>query len=480
MQLRRKGATGGTRASRGPTRKPRGYRGFPARAAPGSGRDCRNAVLVAPRPGNHGALLVVVRMVHVRTVRANRRCFGARSPCVRPPRGACLRTYGEVVRRARSVRDHAAPPLPEAARVPGARRGSGGGDGCARAGPRGGGGGRAAAADAPHGLQEGTRSGPTNRRRPTRTSPATTTTTSSAPTRTDPAANAGKFKTRPWKVTVRGRDREAPDGRHRRPAEVVPARGARLPHALRRGVVDGDPVDRLSARATLLKRLEPTAKAKYVAFTTLLRSRARCRGSSAPVLDWPYVEGLRMDEAHAPADAPGGRPVRRDAAEPERRAAAAGRAVEVRLQGHQVDRERSASSRASRPPPGSCMAPNEYGFYANVNPDVDHPRWSQANERRIGEFLQAQDAAVQRLRRAGRLDCTRAWTCASRSDRRRRGAAWRPQRSRRVRAAAALPAGAGALRAARREPDREDPEQHRLLDAGAAARFRSCRRPSAS
>ena len=61
--------------------------------------------------------------------------------------------------------------------------------------------------------------------------------------------------------------------------------------------------------------------------------------------------------------------------------------MEVRLQEHQVDRARVASSRTSRSTPGSSSSRQEYGFYANVNPQVDHPRWSQGSERRLGEFF---------------------------------------------------------------------------------------------
>ena len=87
----------------------------------------------------------------------------------------------------------------------------------------------------------------------------------------------------------------------------------------------------------LLKRVEPTPKAKYVEFTTL-QAPDQMPGQRRPVLDWPYVEGPAARRGDAPADDPRRRPVRRGAAEPERRAAAAGRAVEVRLQEHQVDR----------------------------------------------------------------------------------------------------------------------------------------------
>ena len=110
-------------------------------------------------------------------------------------------------------------------------------------------------------------------------------------------------------------------------------------------------------------------------------------GQTEPALQWPYVEGLRMDEAMHPLALLGRRPLRRSAAEPERRADSPGGAVEVRLQEHQVDRARVASSRSSRSTPGSSSSRREYGFYANVNPQVDHPRWTQASERRLGEFF---------------------------------------------------------------------------------------------
>ena len=92
-----------------------------------------------------------------------------------------------------------------------------------------------------------------------------------------------------------------------------------------------------------------------------------------------------MDEAMHPLTLLAVGPLRQGAAQPERRAAAAGGAVEVRLQGHQVDREDPLRREAAADhlEPGG---PSEYGFYANVNPEVDHPRWSQATERRIGEL----------------------------------------------------------------------------------------------
>ena len=128
----------------------------------------------------------------------------------------------------------------------------------------------------------------------------------------------------------------------------------------------------------------------------------------------------------------------------------------------------SASSTSSRAPPGTMRSPHEYGFYANVNPQVDHPRWSQASERRIARALQTtQDADVQRLRRPGRV--------AVRGDgpRRRTTEQLQPTSAQfsfdstsacvfkasrvRARAGAGLWLAYGALdRQARREPGRDD------------------------
>ena len=97
----------------------------------------------------------------------------------------------------------------------------------------------------------------------------------------------------------------------------------------------------------------------------------------------PTVEGLRIDEAMHPLTLLAVGLYGHDAAEPERRAAAPGRAVEVRLQGHQVDRQDRVRRDATEDDVERARVPDEYGFYANVNPDVDHPRWSQSTERRI-------------------------------------------------------------------------------------------------
>ena len=137
--------------------------------------------------------------------------------------------------------------------------------------------------------------------------------------------------------------------------------------------------------ADLVKRLEPTSKAKYVAFETLL-DRDQMPGQRRPVLEWPYLEGLRIDEATHPlalvAVGLYGRALPNQNGAPLRLVVpwkygfkGVKSIVKIRLQEEQP---RTAWNEAQ---------PGEYGFYANVNPEVDHPRWSQARERRIGEFL---------------------------------------------------------------------------------------------
>jgi sulfoxide reductase catalytic subunit YedY len=135
----------------------------------------------------------------------------------------------------------------------------------------------------------------------------------------------------------------------------------------------------------LIDKVQPTSKAKFVEFTTLYDPR-QMSGQRQPVLDWPYVEGLRMDEAMHPLAILG-----------------------VGLYGEALPNQDGAPLRmvipwkygfksiksivkirfAEKQPLNTWQeqASNEYGFYANVNPNVDHPRWSQATERRIGEFL---------------------------------------------------------------------------------------------
>ena len=135
----------------------------------------------------------------------------------------------------------------------------------------------------------------------------------------------------------------------------------------------------------LIRKLEPTAKAKYVAFTSL-RDAARMPGQQREVLDWPYVEGLRLDEAMHPlallAVGLYGRVLPNQNGSPLR-------LVVPWKYGFKGIKAITRIRLTEREPPTSWnrRAPGENGFYANVNPEVDHPRWSQARERRIGEFF---------------------------------------------------------------------------------------------
>jgi methionine sulfoxide reductase catalytic subunit len=137
--------------------------------------------------------------------------------------------------------------------------------------------------------------------------------------------------------------------------------------------------------SNLIKQVQPTSKAKYVMFTTLM-DLGQFPGQRSPVLDWPYTEGLRMDEAMNPLTL-----------------------LTFGLYGETLPNQDGAPVRlvvpwkygfkgiksivkidfvGSQPPTAwNTAAPNEYGFYSNVNPTVDHPRWSQATERRLdGSF----------------------------------------------------------------------------------------------
>ena len=200
----------------------------------------------------------------------------------------------------------------------------------------------------------------------------------------DPARTAGRLKTRPWTVVV--------DGLCAKPARLdIDGLIRRFPleeRIYRMRCVEawsmvipwvGFPL------ASLLRAVEPTSAARFVAFETLQRP-SEMPGQNGDVLDWPYREGLRLDEAMNPLTL-----------------------MAVGLYGETLPNQNGAPIRLVTPwkygfkgiksivrislvarQPATTwqqMAPNEYGFYANVNPEVDHPRWSQATERRIGEFL---------------------------------------------------------------------------------------------
>jgi len=134
----------------------------------------------------------------------------------------------------------------------------------------------------------------------------------------------------------------------------------------------------------LLKQVEPMASAKYVAFTTLFRPK-EMKGEGSPFYPWPYTEGLRLDEAMNPlailATGLYGKPLPNQDGAPIRLVVPwkyGFKSIKAIVKMDLVDQKPETM--------WPTIAPNEYGFYANVNPNVDHPRWSQRTERRIGEF----------------------------------------------------------------------------------------------
>ena len=200
----------------------------------------------------------------------------------------------------------------------------------------------------------------------------------------EPAQNAVGFKTSPWTVTVGGHAEHV--GRFALEDLVKPATLEERIYRMR--CVEGwsmvipwvgFPL------ASLISRLQPTAKAKYVAFTTL-HAPDRMPGQSYPVLDWPYREGLRMDEAMNPLTLLSVGMYGRDL--PNQNGAPL-RLVVPWKYGYKGIKGIVAIDFVERQPRTAWndAAPDEYGFYSNVNPAVDHPRWSQKTERRIaGEF----------------------------------------------------------------------------------------------
>jgi len=199
--------------------------------------------------------------------------------------------------------------------------------------------------------------------------------------KSDPAANAGNFKPTPWSIKVGG---EAETTGNFTLEDIL------KPHALEERIYRFRCVEAWSMvipwvgfpLKDLLARFKPTSKAKYVAFKTIVRP-SEMPGQRSAVLPWPYVEGLRIDEAMHPLAF-----------------------MAVGLYGQTLPNQNGAPIRLVTPwkygfkgiksiveinfvekqPPTTwnISAPNEYGFYSNVNPNVDHPRWSQARERHIG------------------------------------------------------------------------------------------------
>lgn len=201
--------------------------------------------------------------------------------------------------------------------------------------------------------------------------------------KSDPARNAHRMQTRPWTVSIEGMVQKpktlaiedvlklAPLEERIYRLRCVEAWSMVIPWV-------GFPL------SALLKQVEPLGGAKYVEFTTLADPKTM-PGVRGGVLDWPYVEGLRMDEAMHPLTllAVGlyGEVLPNQNGAPMRLVVpwkygfkSAKSIVKIRF----TDKEPVSS--------WTRAASREYGFYSNVNPDVDHPRWSQSRERRLGEF----------------------------------------------------------------------------------------------
>jgi methionine sulfoxide reductase catalytic subunit len=197
----------------------------------------------------------------------------------------------------------------------------------------------------------------------------------------DPAVQSRKFVPRPWSVAIEG-EVASPGSM---PLETLLA-----PHPLEERIYRLRCVETWAMvvpwvgfpLGDLLKRLEPTSKARYVELRTL-RDPERMPGQKRNVLDWPYREGLRMDEAMHPLTilAVGlyGREL------PNQNGAPLRLVVPWKYGFKSIKSIVSIGLREKQPETTwSMAAPDEYGFYANVNPAVDHPRWSQKRERRIG------------------------------------------------------------------------------------------------
>ena len=200
--------------------------------------------------------------------------------------------------------------------------------------------------------------------------------------KSDPARAAHTLKTRPWTVAIEG--------------EVKKPQTLDLDQLLKFAPME-ERIYRMRcvegwsmvipwvgwSLAELIKRVEPTGNAKYIQFVTL-NDPKQMPGVNSRVLDWPYVEGLRIDEAMHPLTLlafglygevlpnQNGAPLR--LVVPWKYGFKSGKSiVKIRF----VEKQPKTSWESA--------AANEYGFYSNVNPGVDHPRWSQATERRIGE-----------------------------------------------------------------------------------------------
>ena len=200
--------------------------------------------------------------------------------------------------------------------------------------------------------------------------------------KSDPAANAGKFKPMPWKVTV--------DGLCAKPG-TLDLETFLKPHTFEDRIYRHRCVEAWSmvipwvgiALADVVKQFEPLGSAKYIAFETVVRPEEMPGQRSSHILPWPYVEGLRLDEASNPlailAVGIYGKTLLNQNGAPLR-------LVTPWKYGFKNVKSIVRISFVEKQPKNTwqAMSAEEYGFFANVNPHVDHPRWSQATERRIG------------------------------------------------------------------------------------------------
>jgi len=201
----------------------------------------------------------------------------------------------------------------------------------------------------------------------------------------DPATHAHRLKPRPWTVRIEGEVKKT---------GVFDVDDLIRPHALEERIYRLRCVEAWSMvvpwvgipLADVIKRLEPTSRAKFVRFETKLdpEQMPGQRGLFGAGLDWPYVEGLRMDEAMHPlailAVGLYGEVL------PNQNGAPIRLVVPWKYGFKSIKSIVKISFTQSQPDTTwNKSAPREYGFYSNVNPQVDHPRWSQARERRIGE-----------------------------------------------------------------------------------------------
>lgn len=201
--------------------------------------------------------------------------------------------------------------------------------------------------------------------------------------KSDPAEHSGNFHPRPWTVSVEGHVKNP--GNYHLEEFLAPYKTEDRVYRMRCVEAWSMVVPwRGFPLADLVKKAEPTGDAKFVEFTTIVRS-SEMSGQRSGVLEWPYVEGLRLDEATNPLTL-----------------------LVTGVYGKDLPNQNGAPLRLITPwkygfkgiksivkirfvenmPHNTWWVTNarEYGFYANVNPKVDHPRWSQGRERRLGEF----------------------------------------------------------------------------------------------